>query len=128
MYTKQIFVLVRMQLRNHVNTRHIYDIKSGLLLCVRMRFHYTSGLLALRTVEQWFSTWGVAKFWWGVEVEDIMNQLWWEYKMKMHLLRRKLTGRYKAGSLVYCYRTTIQACYLCILLFTGKIYLQECCS
>jgi len=22
-------------------------------------------------IHQWFSTWGVAKFWWGVEVEDI---------------------------------------------------------
>ena len=45
MYTKQMFVLVRMQLRNHVNRlrqqsvssvtedmRYIYDIKSGLLL------------------------------------------------------------------------------------------------
>jgi len=38
----------------------------------------------------------VAKVWWGVEVEDIMNQSWWEYKMKMRLLTIKLIGRYKA--------------------------------
>jgi len=41
-----------------------------------------------------------------------MNQFWWECKMKMHLFTIKLIGRprYKAGSLVYSYRTTIQAC------------------
>jgi len=53
--------------------------------------------------------WCVAKFWWGVEVEDIMNQFGWQYKMKMHLLTTKLVGRYKAGSLFCSYRTTIQA-------------------
>jgi len=30
--------------------------------------------------------------------------------MKMHLFTIKLIGRYKAGSLVYSNRTTIQAC------------------
>jgi len=71
-----------MPLRNHANTQAV------------------KGLYDILT--QWFSTW-------GVEVEDIMNQFWWEYKMKMHLLTTKLVGRYKAGSLVYSYRTTIQA-------------------
>jgi len=51
---------------------------------------------------------GVAKFWWGVEVEDIMNQFWWEYKMKMHLLTNRLIGTKLA--LVYSSRITIKAC------------------
>jgi len=44
----------------------------------------------------------------GVEVEDIMNQFWWEYIMKIHLPTIRLIG--KAGSLVYSSRTTIKAC------------------
>jgi len=55
----------------------------------------------------------VAKLWWGVEAEDIMNQFWVECKMKMHLFIMfiiKLIGRYQAVSLVYSYRTTTQAC------------------
>jgi len=53
---------------------------------------------------------GSATHRWGVEIEDIMNQSWCECKMKIHLLTNKLIGSYKAGSLVYSYRTTIQAC------------------
>jgi len=30
--------------------------------------------------------------------------------MKMHLFTTELSGSYKAGSLVYSYRMTIQAC------------------
>jgi len=36
--------------------------------------------------------WGIAKFWWSVEVGDFMNQFWWEYKIKMHLFTIKLIG------------------------------------
>jgi len=38
-----------------------------------------------------------------------MKQFWWEYKMKRHLFTIKLIGRCRAVSLVYPYRTTIQA-------------------
>jgi len=79
-----------------------------------LRFVYLDSCCSSKTVvlNVWHAPhrWGVAKFWWGVEVEDIMNQSWWEYKMKMRLLAIKLIGRYKAGSLVYFYRTTIKAC------------------
>jgi len=39
--------------------------------------------------------WGMAKFWWGVEIEDIMKHFWLKCKMKSHLFTIKLIGRYK---------------------------------
>jgi len=39
--------------------------------------------------------WGMAKIWWGVEIEDIMKQFWLKCKIISHLFTIKLIGRYK---------------------------------
>jgi len=63
-YTEQMFILVRMQMRNHADYRRttseafqavksLYDIYTilnvGCCNCARMRFHCANDLLALRT-------------------------------------------------------------------------------
>ena len=63
-----------------------------------------------------------------MEVEENYEPVLMEYKMKIDLLTTKLIGRYKVGSLVFSYRSTIQARWLCIVLHTRKILLQKCSS